>query len=361
MTAPGHDASLEPVVTQLASVNIPPEWCVYRDSAALEQHLTVLSRRSLPGFRFRQLGLSRAQQPIWGYEIGRGARTVSITAGCHADEPVGPLTAQALPDLLTQCAPDLMENFTFRVVSQMNPDGAERNRAWFSNPPDFAAWLQHAVREGPGDDIEFGFAEDPEARPECRAAIPYLWADPVAAHFSLHGMTWAEGVWYLINAPWAPRAGALMDALTDLCRCHRLPRMDIDRKGEKGFTRIREGFSTTPHSAAMKQYFLERGDPATAEKFRPSSMERAMAAGGDPLCMVSEIPLFLLQMPADLQDPVIYRFQRALDAARHSSEPDAITRVMEEFRLRPLPLEQQVSIQFAMIVLALRYVLANAR
>jgi hypothetical protein len=342
-------------ITQLATVPVPADRVAFRDASALENHL-----RACPGIAFTEIGRSRAGQPLFGYTLGNGPNRITVTAGCHADEPVGPMTAQALPELLAAHAPELLESCHFRVVPQMNPDGADRNRAWFADPPDFETYLAHAVREQPGDDIEFGFANVPEARPECRAALRYLWSDgPVAAHFSLHGMAWAEGAWFLINEAWGDRVGPLMDDLGALCQAHGLPQMEIDRKGEKGFRRLGKGISTTPTSTAMKAHFLALEDPDMAARFLPSSMEAAAGAGGDPLCMVSELPLFLLDVPASLADPVLYRFQKARDAALATDSPEAIRDLAREFRLRPLPMAQQVAVQFAMIVLALRHRLAQ--
>lgn len=343
-----------PSLNSLAGISPDPEAVAFRDAPSLREHLA-----SLPGVKSRTIGESRSGQPLFGYVAGTGPMLVSITAGCHADEPVGPMTSQALPALLKRHAPHLLDAFTFRVVPQMNPDGADRNRPWFSSHPDFETYLAHAVRELPGDDVEFGFSEAPEARPECRAAIPFLWhAGPVVAHFSLHGMAWAEGMWFLINAPWAGRSGGLMESLAALCRAGGLPLMELERNGEKGFSRIGEGFSTTPTSAAMSDHFLQLGDREMASKFLPSSMEMAMKTGDDPLCMVSELPLFLLEVPPSLEDPVLYRFRDALDTARAAGTPEALARLSADFQLRTMPLAQQVALQFAMIVQALDYVLA---
>lgn len=325
----------------------------FRDVRALEEYL-----HAIPDVKIERIGGSRGGQALWGYEVGTGHRLVSITAGCHADEPVGPMTAQALPHLLREHAPHLLDAFRFRVVPQMNPDGAARNQPWFSFEPDFKTYLNHAVRELPGDDIEFGFSEGPEARPECRCAIPFLWHQgPVVAHFSLHGMAWAEGMWFLVNAPWASRSAKLMDALRGLCRAENLPLMELERNGEKGFSRIGEGFSTTPTSTAMKSFFLQKDDPETAAKFLPSSMEMAMKTGDDPLCMVSELPLFLLNVPPSLEDPVLYRFRDALATARAQDSSDALIRLITEFQVTTMSLKRQVALQFAMIVHALDYVL----
>ena len=342
-----------PSLKSLHGIAMDTDYIAFRDALTARDYL-----EAQPGLHVSQIGESRAGQPLFGYAAGSGPLLVSITAGCHADEPVGPMTAQALPQLLRAHAPHLLEAFTFRVAPQMNPDGADLNRAWFSACPDFQTYLAHAVRELPGDDVEFGFSEGPEARPECRAAIPYLWHHgPVVAHFSLHGMAWAEGMWFLLNAPWASRADGLMRSLADLCKSEGLPLMELDRKGEKGFSRIGEGFSTTPTSTAMKEHFLGLADPEMAAKFLPSSMEMAMKTGDDPLCMVSELPLFLLDVPPSLEDPVLYRFRDALNAARAEGTPEALAALATTFRLTTMPMASQVALQFAMIVHALDYVL----
>ena len=83
---------------------------------------------------------------------------MSLLAGCHADEPVGPrLLRRVVDDLLA--GPDgeeLRGRATWFVIADINPDGAAANAAW--QPPDaerydFADWLRHRVRELPGDDI----------------------------------------------------------------------------------------------------------------------------------------------------------------------------------------------------------------
>lgn len=332
--------------------DIPDVWIQYRDPEALGRHLATFSH-----IHSEVIGHSREGRPLYGYSMGEGPRLVTITAGCHADEPVGPMTAELLPAFIAECD-GLLEEFTFRVVPQMNPDGAARNRAWFAPELDFETYLKHSVRELPGDDIEFGFSEGPEARPECRAAIEWLWKHgPVSAHFSLHGMAWAEGAWFLMNRNWAhpDRADVLINALSALCDAWELPQMEIDRKGEKGFSRVAKGISTSPTSVAMKEHFLALDDTETAAKFLPSSMEFAESIGGNPLCLVSELPLFLLDVPADLNDPVLYRFRDALATAREQGTEWAIARLAHDFRLRPLPLRTQIAMQFKMIDLALNY------
>lgn len=336
----------------LAGFTIPPEWLRFRDNPALEHHLS-----SLHGVNFERIGTSREGQPLFGLTCGNGLINVSVIAGSHADEPAGPMTAQILPLALAQLAPDLLDRCTFRIVPQMNPDGADRNRAWFADPPDFATYLRHAVREQPGDDIEFSFADTPEARSECRAALAWLAPHaPYAAHFSLHGMGYAEGAWFLLCREWAARSGSLMDTLESLCQRIEFPLHEIDRKGDKGFTRLRQGFSTTPTAVAMREFFLAQQDPRMAARFLPSSMEAIAALGGDPLCMVSEMPLFLITKgDSTLEDPVYWRFRDALAAARAKG---SIPELMHTFGIEPVPFSTQMRVQLGIVIAGVRQALA---
>lgn len=339
----------EALLARIHEARIGAAHVAFRDAGDVLRH-----GENQPGLTQTIIGESREGRPVAGWRFGRGDRKVSLVAGSHADEPVGPMTAQALPALLEAHFPELLARYRFHVVPQINPDGAKRNRAWFADPPEFASYARHAVREQPGDDIEFGFADDEDARPENRAALRFLAQDgPYAAHFSLHGMAWAEGAWFLLCKEWAERAGPLMDALETMCRQDGFPLHDIDRKGDKGFTRLREGMATTPTAIAMRDFFERQGDPEMAARFRPSSMEMAASCGGDPLCMVSEMPLFLLTRgESSLQDPILLRFRDDLARARETGD---IAPLAKHYGVTPVPFAQQIRYQLGMIVLALHF------
>jgi hypothetical protein len=336
------------LIERIGAAIIDPRHIAFRDTDALQHY-----GKSSHDVSQTVIGASREGMPLFGWTFGDGPEHVSIVAGSHADEPTGPMTAQALPILLAQYFPELLARYRFFVVPQMNPDGAERNRAWFANPPNFSAYIAHAVRELPGDDIEFGFADEEGARPENRAVVRWLSdKGPFAAHFSLHGMGWAEGAWFLLCAEWADRAGPLLDALTGMCAREEFPLHDIDRKGQKGFTRLREGVATTPTATAMRNFFVSQGDPSMAGLFRPSSMELAASLGGDPLCMVSEMPLFLLHGESSLDDPILLRFRDDLAKARAEG---TIETLRERYGITAVPLEMQMRYQLGMIALALHF------
>jgi len=242
----------------------------------------------------RVIGWSEQGRPIHGYRIGKGVRGLSLVAGAHADEPVGPETLRILVRHGDRLGA-LLDEFTFHVVPEVNPDGAARNRAWIDAWPDPEAYRTGVVREPPGRDIEFGY---PDLRPENRAVSAFLReGGPYALHMSLHGMGAAEGGMLLIEKHWVGRTEDLRQRYGALLDRNVPGRHDHDRKGDKGFQYLGPGFWTTPEGSAMRAYFEERGDPEMAARFRDSSMEFVRALGGDPLCLVTEIPLFVVPNP----------------------------------------------------------------
>jgi hypothetical protein len=273
-----------------------------------------------------RLGRSREGRPLSGHRFGTGPVGVSLIGGCHADEPVGPWLLDRLVArlaLLPADAPPLTR-FSWWIVPHANPDGEARNAAWTAplrdrldviastesasaateDPAwhlaaDPAAYAHHVVREQPGDDVEFGFPRDPRdaaARPENRA-IAAWWETrgaPFHLHVSLHGMGVARGPWFLVEPAWRDRIAPLVTTCRAAVAALGYELHDDARTGDKGFDRITEGFSTRPDSRAMAAFFEARGEDDVAARFRPSSMETIRALGGDPLTLVTEMPLFLV-------------------------------------------------------------------
>lgn len=311
-----------------------------------------------------EIGRSREGRPIRGLRAGNGVTRVSLIAGCHADEPVGPRLLERLAHYLTSLDPshELLTRYAWWVVAHINPDGAERNGGWSKEEGgafDSVAYLRHAVREEPGDDIEFGFPrsrDDHGARPEPRAVYDWWAGDPApfALHASLHGMAFAAGPWFLVDPAWAGRC----DVLKAGCRAE-VSRLgyalhDVQRHGEKGFERIERGFCTRPSSDAMARHFLDRGDPDTASRFRPSSMETARAFGGDALTLVSEVPLFITPGVGETIEPVdpvaeTWRERIAAWKQRPSVGDDTLAAEIAASGLHAVPVEHQMRLQWAMI------------
>ncbi len=148
---------------------------------------------------------------------------------------------------------------------------------------------------------------------------------------------------------------------------------DVERRGEKGFFRIARGFCTRPDSRYMREHFLSLGDTETAARFRPSSMETIRAEGGDPLTLVSEMPLFITPGVGEEigpPDPAALAWRERLEGWRHrlleaagtAREMEAASTAQEieaearEAGLRPMPVDDQMRLQWAMIVSGLEQV-----
>lgn len=324
-----------------------------------------------------RIGVSREGRPIEALRLGRGAARVSLIAGCHADEPVGPRLLGHLANCLHGLPADdpWVTEFDWWIVPNVNPDGAARNATWQqgrSTHYDIGTYLAEVVREPPGDDIEFGFPRGPDdlsARPENRALFDW-WRSvgtPFVLHASLHGMALAGGAWFLLEPAWQSRLDPLIGRLTQRVRDLGYSLHDVERHGEKGFHRMAPGFATRPDSRAMASHFETLGDHETARRFRPSSMEAIRSLGGDPLTLVSELPLFIAPGIGETlgpPDPVAVAWRERLAGWRArlagGATPEEITREATEAGLRPMKIEDQMAFQWELIVAAIDLV-SNSR
>jgi len=347
---------------------------------------TILGIRNLPRGAGGgvTLGPSRQGREVVGYRFGEGPLRLSLIAGCHADEPVGPAMLERLCAWLGSLGPEAPElrRATWMVVPRVNPDGDAANASWSALPPlgegyDLGACLDGAVRELPGDDVEFGFPRgetDAGARPENLAVAAFLrQGGPYHLHITFHGMAFAAGPWFLLESFWVERTGAMRHALNERVRALGYRLHDVDRGGEKGFWRIGEGFTTRPDSRSMRDYFLARGETETAALFRPSSMEWVQSLGGDPLTLVSEMPLFLYEpdegapAPGSAADPPLptapgpaRRFVAWARQTQARQGPEALAREGARLGLSPMPVGDQMRLQLGLLEEGIRAAAAFA-
>ncbi|PCJ62510.1 MAG: peptidase [Planctomycetota bacterium] len=320
----------------------------------------------LPSIKIFKIGNSRDGQPMFGVKCGVGKRKVSLIAGCHADEPVGPMMLIFLCQWLSNhnLSKALLNEWTFIIIPQMNPDGALKNNSWMELPLSFSHYFENAVRELPGDDIEFGFPETASTlvRPENKNASTFLSQfGPFDAHFSLHSLGVGGGVWYLIGDNHGKSSQHLREVLKKETLLMNYDLLNIDRFGEKGFTRLDEGFSTSPTSVKMKEYFLARDDKVMAAKFHWSSMEFIKSLGRDPLMLVSEVPNFISPHLNDLLTKEDFnkkiKFEEArIKAFNNQDKEKAINDFLKEYEVKSMPSVSQMSLQFKMIINSLIWV-----
>ena len=299
------------------------------------------------------IGRSESGRELLGFVAGSGPCKVSLIAGCHADEPVGPETLRLLVRTLASLHGDgeaLLDDFTFCIVCHVNPDGEAVNRPWMEQWPDAIEYLKHAARELPGRDVEFAF---PDRRPENRAVAAFLQKHgPFRMHASLHGMGFSDGALLLIDRRWGFRTDALQNRFRETAAAAGLTLHDHNRRGEKGFFYLGPGFSTTPEGEAMRVFFRAAGDEETASRFGESSMDFVRSLGGDPLCLVTELPLFLIgrEEASPPGRPEAYlRFRRRLVPPRAAGDIEKMWQLMEDYNVRSVTLESAVRMQLQIL------------
>jgi len=320
-----------------------------------------------------EIGRSREGRSIRALRIGSGPFRISLIGGSHADEPVGPWLLRRLCRYLRGLPANdpLLAAYEWWILPHVNPDGEERNRTWADEKVvgfNVADYLACATRELPGDDIEFGYPRDVDdrgARPENRAAWEW-WREggaPFQLHVSLHGMGFAAGPWHLIEGAWRDRCGLVMDRCRDMTRRLGYDLHDVERQGEKGFERIARGFCTRPDSARMRSHFLALGDPDMASRFRPSSMEAIRSLGGDPLTLVSEMPLFLtpgVGQRLGPPDPALEAWRSRVENWRRRLDEDEDRAVVSseaaEAGMSAMPIRHQLELQWRLITAGIEQV-----
>lgn len=314
------------------------------------------------------IGKSVEGRSIQGFTFGNGTKNISLIAGNHADEPVGPLLLKKLVSYLFSLPKKhyLLETYSWYIVPHTNPDGESRNKKWYTyddTETDLANYLTHVTRELPGEDLEFGYPIEDEIealRPE-NTAVYKFWKTaniPFHLHVSLHGMAKTYGPWFLIDNDWKSRTPKLQEQCYNRSTSLGYNVFDLDRKGEKGFYRIAEGFCTRPDSKGMREHFLKLNDVEMANKFHPSSMESIRSLGGDCLTLVSEMPLFLFpKKERDLiwPDPYLQQWSNLFSLWKIQLKEGVLSSKllaleMKRLDIRPMPWEDQLRLQWQLII-----------
>jgi hypothetical protein len=258
-----------------------------------------------PQVRLSRLGFSREGRPILALKVGQGPRTVAVTANAHAEEAAGTVTClRLLQALLEQPAGAFwLQEATFHCIPTANPDGLWRNRDWLEGTFDLARFLRFRTRDLPGEDVEFGYLSEADGavRPENRAVAGYLGSLPgLDAYISLHSLDFAGGAWFLLQASDWTGQEPFLASVEEACAREGVPLHDEDRAGQKGFTRLRPGFHTSPTAEAMRAFFGAAGQDDLAQQFRLNSLQFVRQCHGTPLAVVSELPLAYAPELADM-------------------------------------------------------------
>lgn len=141
----------------------------------------ILETKAL-GAQVEEIGTSGEGQPLYGVTAGdrTATQTISVIAGCHAGEIIGPLAAISLVQhLISQPIPDIK----FKVVPAVDPDFLKRNAEALPANPTLQNLLSEEAQQT--RDLEGHFTTD--TYPECIAVRQWLQqSDRMDAYFSLH-------------------------------------------------------------------------------------------------------------------------------------------------------------------------------
>lgn len=331
-----------------------PEGVNFSDDLWSYHRFCQILRKSTEDPAEYEIGISEKGTPLYGFVFGRGAVTVSLIAGSHADEPVGPNTLYRLClSMLHQpeSFKSFLQAFRMLVIPHINPDGDRNNTQWIEQWPDLAAFLSGMRREPPGRDIEFGY---PDMRVENEAAARFwLRGPPPDLHMSLHGMAFSEGYLLLLNDPWESRTREWRNEYDHEMRRNGLLPHDHDREGEKGFRYYGPGFASTPDGKAMRDYFLENKDFEKAGLFHDSSMEFHQARNPDVFCLVTELPLYRVHPSGTPGKPLRYlALRKELEQFRKHHHKEGISgnnfarRIAGKYGPVPLPVQSIMALQW---------------
>jgi len=309
----------------------------------------------------QEIGQSEEGRSIYAFTAGRGDKHIALLGGAHSDEPVGPEMLRLLVKNFInneEPAKSLFQAYTFLIIPHINPDGEMKNWQWMKDWPDISCYAAHAFREEPGRDLEFGY---PDMRTENRAVAEiFEQYAPFDLYINFHGMAFAEGIMLLIERHWIEQTQQLRNGFINIAEEHNLSLHDHDRKREKGFEYIGPGFTTTPEGRAMQQYFKEKGDEETASKFHLSSMEYVRSLGGNPLCLVTELPLYMVTLKEGPENvPGVPRSylefkKRVPELRKRAVKRESLDPILNRFEITHLPLQKAVRIQLTVIKKALQ-------
>lgn len=108
----------------------------------------------------------------------------------------------------------------------------------------------------------------------------------------------------------------------------------------------------------MRSFFRAQGDETTAALFHDSSMEFVRSLGGDPLCLVTELPLYVVesQEPSAPGHPTAYlalkKVLPEVQLALRLGKP--VEKHLARFNIQPLPLSVAMGLQLRALALGLR-------
>lgn len=249
-------------------------------------------------------GKSRQGKDLVAFAVGTGSKVIGVTAGAHADEPIGVLTLKYfLQGILLTPFEKLLQEFTFLCHPLVDPDGYELNSIWFSNPLSFKNyWLNNYRNNKPTEDCEHGmpFQDGQVARPEMVFIKNNLdlFGRRCEYYVTLHSSHILPGACFVCDENQSDPE--VRQTIVNLCQSYQLPLMDYKVQGDNTMTYLGPGFIGAPTVRSMLDHY--KNQPEIMKQIKMTTYEYAQAYCGAKSAFISELPIWIANGMDDYSD-----------------------------------------------------------
>ncbi len=153
----------------------------------------------------RQVGRTRAGDPIELLSIAGGGDHAFVFGGPHPNEPIGCMTIEYLSRRLCEDADLRAElGYTWHFIKSIDADGMRLNEAWFKGPFTPTNYARHFYRPARHEQVEWTFPIDykslkfDDPLPETRALMRVIDETKPKLLYSLHNAGFG-GVYYYVS------------------------------------------------------------------------------------------------------------------------------------------------------------------
>lgn len=241
-------------------------------------------------------GKSESGKTLIAIEVGNGEKVVGLTAGAHADEPIGVLTLSYFIKgiLKNDDFQYLLEQYTFICHPLVDPDGYQLNSIWFTNPLEYKTYFLHNFRNNnPALDCEHGipFQDGQAARSEMIFVKENLdrYKNRFQYYVTLHSSHVLPGACFVFDQNNTDQG--LRTSITKLCKEYELPMMDYKVQGEDTMTYLGPGFIGAPNVSMMLEKY--KSQPEILKQIKMTTYEYAQNMCGAKTAFISELPIWL--------------------------------------------------------------------
>jgi hypothetical protein len=243
-----------------------------------------------------QNSFSQNGNPLVAFEIGNGPKVIGLTAGAHADEPIGVLTLKYFIETITKRSEfeKLLEKYTFIIHPLVDPDGYKLNTKWFTNPIKYENYYLNNFRNNnPTHDCEHGipFQSGQSIRPEMKFVKENLdlFKNRFDYYVTLHSSHILPGACFVFDQN--NKNVSLREKITTLCENYQLPMMDYKVQGEDTLTYLGPGFIGGPNVSKMLEQY--KNQPEVLSQIKMTTYEYAQEFCGAKTAFISELPIWL--------------------------------------------------------------------